>query len=330
MMLMVLSQQGEGEWNPFAKVGIAGSKFLQLHTSPKVAAMGGAGVTLFGDDPLLMINNPASAMFATNKAVGVGFMPYWVSTYVSDIAYLHPLGRFKLGGYIHGVTSTGFEEVRLNEETYMYEKTGKTFNYTAMALAFVAGARLTDRFSVALAPKFIYEGFGSYTSTWAVAVDVGTVFETGWRGVNLGMSVQNFGTDPTLKGSYIRYSFQGGQVVQDTIPYKSYNLPLTFKAGLSMDIFRNSYNAVVAVVEANHHTDNAESYNLGFQYSYSDMFFLRFGKRFFGGFSWVPESHDEVFGLGFGVKFAGFSFDYSYTVNYRMPDLNRFSLVYRF
>jgi hypothetical protein len=60
------------------------------------------------------------------------------------------------------------------------------------------------------------------------------------------------------------------------------------------------------------------------------MFFFRFGKKFRGGFSWVSESHDEVMALGFGLKFANIAFDYAYTVNYRMPDINRLGLVYTF
>jgi len=327
ILWFLLSQYGEEAYNPFAKVGIAGSKFLQLYTSPKVAAMGEASVSYFTDDPLLMINNPASAMFMNSKAVGVGFMPYWVSTYVSDVAYIHPMGRFKFGGYIHGVTSLGFKHTVVTD--YGYEEMG-TFNYTGLAAAFVMGARLTDRFSVALAPKLIYEGYGSFASTYAFAVDVGTVFETGWRGVNIGMAVQNFGTDPAFSGTYTVYTFTGNEVVTDTVPFKSYNLPLTFRAGLSFDVFRRSYHSLIGILEVNHPNDNAESYNLGFQYNYADMFFFRLGKKFRGGFNWISESHDEVMALGFGLKFANFGFDYSYTINYRMPDVNRLGLVYIF
>ncbi len=327
ILWMLVLQYGERNYNPFAKVGVAGSKFLQLYTSPKVGAMGEASVSYFTDDPLLMVNNPASAMFMNSKAVGVGFMPYWVQTYVTDIAYIHPRGRFKFGGYLHAATSLGFKHTVVTDDGY--EEQG-TFNYTGMAMAFVMGARLTDKFSVALAPKLIYEGFGSFTNTYAFAVDVGTVFETGWHGVNIGMTVQNFGTDPRLSGNYVIYSFTGNEVVEDTVPYKAYNLPLTFRAGLSFDVFRRSYHALIGVLEVNHPNDNAESYNLGFQYSYADMFFLRLGKKFRGGFNWVSDSHDEVFNFGFGLKFASMSFDYAYTVNYRMPDVSRFGLVYTF
>ncbi len=328
ILWMLISQNGGETYDPFAKVGLAGAKFLQLYTSPKVAGMAEASVSYFTNDPLLMINNPASAMFINTRAIGAGFMPYWVQTYVSDLAYIHPLGRFKFGGYLHAVTSLGFKHTVVTDDGY--EEKG-TFNYTGMALAFVAGARLTDRFSVAFAPKFIYEGYGSFSSVYAMALDVGTVFETGWRGVNIGMAVQNFGTDPRLKGTYIRYSFSGDAISEEDIPFKAYNLPLTFRAGLSFDVFRRAYHSLIGVIEVNHPNDNSESYNLGFQYSYADMFYLRFGKKFRGGFtSFVAASHDEVAAMGFGLQFSNISFDYSYTLNYRMPDISRLGLVYRF
>ncbi|NPA80950.1 MAG: PorV/PorQ family protein [Thermotogae bacterium] len=327
LLWFFVAQTGEEVYNPFAKVGIAGSKFLQVYTSPKIAAMGEAAVSFFADDPLLMINNPASAMFMNSKAVGFGFMPYWVSTYVTDIAYIHPMGRVKMGGYLHAITSLGFEHTVVTDDGY--EVKGE-FNYTAMSAAFVMGARLTDRFSVAIAPKAIYEGFGSFSRVFAFALDVGTVFETGWRGVNIGMAIQNFGTDPSLAGTYIRYTFSGEGVVEEEIPYKAYNLPLTFRAGISFDIVRSAYHALIGVVEINHPNDNSESYNLGFQYSYADMFFLRLGKKFRTFSAVVASSHDEVMAMGFGIKFANLGFDYSYTLNYRMPDVSRLGLIYQF
>jgi hypothetical protein len=324
MILLILSQSD----NPFAKVGVVGSKILTVYTSPKVASLGEAAVVLKSNDPLLMINNPASVIFANNRAVGIGFLPYWVQTYVSSVGYVHPMKRYTLGFYLHGVYSGGFKYTEI-DESGGYRELG-TFNYTGMVFAGVIGGRLTDKFSVALAPKLMYEGFGSFTNVLAVATDVGTLYETGFRGINIGMSVQNFGFDPRLRGDYIRYTYQGGDIVADTLPYSPYKLPLTFKAGISLDVFKTAYHSLVGLFEVNHPSDNAESFNVGFKYSYAgDLVYLALGKKFRGGW-WVSPTHDELFSAGFGISILGISFDYSYTVYYRMPDVSRFGFVYTF
>ncbi len=329
-MIWMLLAQADTSGSPFAKVGIVGSKILTINTSPKVAALGEAAVTLLGSDPLLMLNNPASVIFATNRAVGVGFAPYWVQTYISDVAYIHPMRRYTLGFYIHGVYSGGFKHTVIDENDPKGYKELGTFNYTGMILGTVAGGRLTDRFSVAIAPKFMWEGFGSFTNVWALAVDVGTLYETGFRGINIGMSVLNFGFDPSLRGTYIRYVYSGGELTEDTSKYSSYKLPLTFKAGISLDIFRSAYHSLMGIFEINHPSDNSESFNVGLKYSYAgDLIYFSFGKKFRDGW-WVSPTHDELFAAGFGLNLFGISFDYSYTVNYRMPDISRFGFVYTF
>jgi len=329
-MLWLILTQADTSGNPFAKVGIVGSKILTVYTSPKVASLGEAAVVLLGSDPLLMFNNPASIVFANSRAVGIGFVPYWVQTYVSELAYVHPMKRYTLGFYIHGVYSGGFKWTEIDEnDPKGYVEKG-TFSYTGMVFGTVLGGRLTDRFSVALAPKLMWEGFGNFTNVWALAVDIGTVYQTGFRGINIGMSVLNFGFDPSLKGTYIRYIYAGGDITADTMKYSPYKLPLTFKAGISVDIFRSAFHSLMGIVEVNHPSDNSESFNIGLKYSYaSDLIYFSVGKKFRDGL-WVSPTHDELFAAGFGINIFGISFDYSYTVNYRMPDISRFGFVYTF
>ena len=79
------------------------------------------------------------------------------------------------------------------------EGTGETFDAGSYAFAFCFARSLTDRFSIGLNAKYIHEQI-YHSAAHGIAFDVGTLFETDFYGMKIGMSVTNYGTKMRLTG----------------------------------------------------------------------------------------------------------------------------------
>ena len=89
-------------------------------------------------------------------------------------------------------------------------------------------------------------------------------------------------------------------------------LPLTFKVGVAMDVFKNDLNRLSIGADAVHPNNNAESVNIGGEYVFKDAFALRAGYK-----SVFLERTVEGLSLGAGFKYdlysgLGLQLDYAY------------------
>ncbi len=89
-------------------------------------------------------------------------------------------------------------------------------------------------------------------------------------------------------------------------------LPLLFRAGISMDAFRSDEMSLVVAADALRPSDSAEILNVGGEFSWRDMVFIRGGLKSL----FLPE-REETFTLGAGAKYevSGaniVSFDFSH------------------
>ena len=128
------------------------------------------------------------------------------------------------------------------------------------------------------------------------AFDFGVLYKTGFKSLNLGMTIRNFSNE-------IKFVDEGFQ------------LPLTFKLGLSMnmlDIFEidpNS-NSVLFSVDAEHPRDNKEMLRLGVEYTFMNILSLRTGYV-------TPETSEAGIQAGIGLRYdvggINLGVDYAYT-----------------
>ena len=143
-----------------------------------------------------------------------------------------------------------------------------------------------------------------------MSFDVGTLYDTGYRSLKIGMEIQNMGGEL----SYIDAA-------------KSAKIPILFRVGGSMSVYQAVDHRVIVAAEFSHPPDNNERLNLGSEYAFRDYFFLRAGYYF---------GYDaETFSGGLGVKFptslaSNARFDYSYTDLQDLSGAHRFSLEIAF
>jgi len=153
-------------------------------------------------------------------------------------------------------------------------RTGDTFTGSDLSIGFTIAKKFTDKLSIGLRTKYLREDLFTY-STSLLAFDVGTYYETGWKGIRLAMSAQNFAAQARWIHTRIKQQQQ-------------YEIPLLFRIGTSIDLIGGQdlvfggnpdKNRLTVNIDAIHSNDYAERFNIGMEYWLFDRFGLRSGYR---------------------------------------------------
>ena len=323
------AQQVETEIPETEKLAQTGFKFLSVSVDARSAAMAGALTAAPAGNSVAMFYNPASMARMDNFLhVAVG-----QAQWIADVDYNMASIALRPAGGIYGVfglslVSVGYGEylatVRANNnQGYLdYEEVGME-NPSPSALAVGVGysRALTDRFSVGGNVRYARQALGAsvlrssesgyesrdYDMGTAV-FDFGILYQTGFRSLNLAMSVRNFSRELT----YVSENFE---------------LPLTFQIGVSMDMLdltslNQNVHSFLLSVDAERPRDFSEQLKVGGEYEFMDLLALR------GGY--VFPTDEEGFNLGVGLHptFGDLSFgaDYAYTTFGIFGNVHRLTL----
>ena len=77
--------------------------------------------------------------------------------------------------------------------------TGERYSVSDVAIGLGYGRRITDRFSAGLRVNYVQETIW-HTSLHAVVLDIGTLYQVSERGLRIGASLSNFGTQGRFGG----------------------------------------------------------------------------------------------------------------------------------
>lgn len=283
-----------------AKVGTTGAQFLELGVSARAMGMGEA-FTAVADDISAVYYNPAGLTSLWGRESMATYIQMPADINYGFVAFGVPLESVGgvLGFAMYGL-STGWMPV-LTYENGTIGGNGQEFQANDYAISASYGRYLTDRFSIGVTLKYIGEYyFDRSASGWAA--DVGTSYDTGYRGFKIAMIISNFG--PDLK-----------MIKED------YPLPINFKFGGTINLVEGAEHMVTMAAEGGHPSDNLEKYNVGVEYTYRDMFSLRSGHRF----------NYDVDGLtaGGGIRMP-FGEEGELRVDYAYQDFGILTQVHRF
>jgi hypothetical protein len=299
------------------KVGSTSMQFLKVMPSARGAALGEAySVMAFGADAIHW--NPAGVIGVRGHEFSATYVDWLFDSQQGALAYGLSLGRRGAVGLQIQYVDYGVFEETTNERPYINDPnnpgfTGRTFRPFSYMVGLAYAREMTDRFSLGFGVKYsheslfdqrtvraivrqgVFEDVNTYAS--GVLFDFGFRYTTGFRSIEIGAAVQNFGPDVTYA-------------------VESYPVPLMFRVGIASDLVGpeglfiggSPDNRVRAAFDIFHPNDYAQQIHAGLEYDFHGILALR------GGYKFFYDSDGLTLGAGLTPSFRdlGLSIDYSY------------------
>ena len=292
-------------WQRNDKAGSAGLLFLKLSGDARAVSMGYA---VAGDatGASAFFINPAFIPFNGDKYITLEGCTLPAEIMMGMWGYSQKLGNFGTIGL-----SAHWLDAGVMEQVSIYPPNNPAGEFTAydLSLGLNYGISMTDKFSMGVNLKYVREQLEEESVNGWVA-DIGTMFYTGYRTLGFGMIIRNFGPDLGF--------FDGDEV--DSIATQMFPMPLEFRLGVSAELFEiigmpQEATTLQTNIDFSHPNDDAESINLGLEFGWREVYFLRAGYQH--SFS---ESDDVIRPLSFGAgafltlsRFA-LKVDYAYSL----------------
>ncbi|MEX0747404.1 MAG: PorV/PorQ family protein [Rhodothermales bacterium] len=300
------------------RAGTSGYQFLKIPVDPRSAAMGET-VAANAMDASALFWNPALAAQTGITQIGFAHTAYYVDVtidYAAAIFHLRRLG-LTLGASVQALNS-GEMDVTTEFQPF---GTGEQFRFTDVAAGLTVAQQLTDLFSYGVTTKYIQESVAGVTSN-TVVFDLGIFYRIGTTGAQMAVAIRNFGFDGTPSGSLERTVIgQDARRIEED--FSSLTPPTTFLLGITYDVLRGDrQNDLQISGQLNNPNDNAESFNLGVEYTWHDLLILRGGYRF-GVEEYTLPSLGAGLNLGDILGNVSARFDYGFTRLDRLGTVHR-------
>jgi hypothetical protein len=315
------------------KTGTTAAPFLKVDVGSRAIGMGSAYVAL-AEDATAMYWNPGG-LAGVNQNEVIFCHNRWIADITFNYAAIAvPVsGAANLGLSATFLTTDDMERTTINSP----DGTGEMFSVGSYAFGLCYAMNLTDRFSIGLNLKYIYE-YIYHCSAKGVAVDVGTMYDTNFKGIKVGMSIANYGTKMRMDGRDLDFQVDADQAVAGNNPNidaklktDSFELPLLFRLGVATNVLQNNeMNDLTVSVDALHPNDDVEYVNVGAEYVYNNMFSLRGGYK-----TLFAKDSEEGLSLGAGLQYtvegvATFQIDYAYHDFGILNEVQMFTLALKF
>lgn len=331
--LVLIFCSGDIAFSQVTKAGTSAAAFLRIPVGVRASAMGSAFVAV-SDDASSMFWNPGGLARVEDISLMVDYSPWLPGVDFSYFGIVIPVESFGTVGL--NVTALTSDEIEVTTVQAPLG-TGESFTANSFAVGVAYSRELTDRFSIGANFKLVNESILNSSAT-GFMLDVGTLYDTPFPGIRLGVSISNIGTSMKITGEDLNIRAdiapqqQGdNQSIVAQLTTDDFDAPIIMRVGLAWQAFTNEAGSLTLSADGLNPNDNAQSVNFGAEYSlFNRLLILR------GGFNDVFLDEREL-GLtfGFGVNLTtangiGFSGGYAYQDFETLDAVNRFSLELKF
>ena len=315
-----------------SKAGSSVLTFLKIDAGARQVGMGSASVANT-ENALAMYWNPAGIARLTRSNAVFSHINWIADASFNFIGIAIPLGSLGTVGL-----AASFVSMDPMEKTTVDNPngTGETFDAGNYAVGFTYAKSLTDRFSIGGTVKIVNEKIYNCSAT-GVAFDFGTLFTTRFDGLQMGMSISNYGTKMQMQGRDLLTQVDidkkrsgNNETINTVLKTEKYDLPLFFRLGFSYDLLQGFADShLILAIDALHPSDDVEYVNVGCEYALRNMFFLRSGYK-----SLFASESEEGVSLGGGIQLPLLNnvvkIDYAYRDFSRLGDVQMFTCEFIF
>lgn len=304
-------------------------KFLSTPISARGSGMGDALTSVDAGVQSIFYNPASTAWVKTNGEALFGQV-----SWIADIQYQYAAAMISPANGLYGVFGVSaltvnygdFTETVFNEANPLSYDVLGTYSPNVTVVGLTYARALSSQFSVGGNLRYIDQNLvnGAIARNGAdlvrtqigaetYAVDFGVFYKTGFKSLNLAMSLRNFGQE-------VKYELDGQE------------MPLTFRMGMSinaMDFMKvdPSKHSLLVSLDANRPRDFREQLMIGAEYLFLNRLALR------GGMVIPAEEQSYSFGAGviqpIGRRY-GIKADYSYTAFGVFDSVNRIAVQLTF
>lgn len=298
---------------PFGKTGTAALQFLKLGVDARAIGMGEA-YTAVTDDVSSVYWNPAG-LAPANQNQAFFSHTNWPANIMHE---------FAAATYTDGVSTMAaygsvlhMDKMDITDED-TFGPTGEQFTNSSMAFGVSYAKVFTNKFSAGLGVKYLRENLYEF-SVNSYSFDLGSMYNTGWNNVKIGMALRNFGPDIRYQvdddedGSIDEDPFDlfdndGDGLIDEDGPELDSKIPMSFSLGISGDLMRTDTSHWIASLQLDNVIDRMETWNIGTEYKMGNLF-LR------AGYQINYDTNGFSAGIGYRIptRFAIFNIDYAYT-----------------
>ncbi len=299
----------------FTRVGTTAAPFLKIGVGGRACGMGEAFIAV-ADDATALYWNPAGIAQCRGVSLSAGYNLWFAGIHHGFTGAVFKPSKYDALGAFAVYLNSGRIEVTTAEEP---EGTGLYYTHSDLALGLSYSRYLSTRFSFGATLKYIQENVGAEHAS-AAALDLGSLYDTGWKDLRIGMVLKNFGGKMRLDGRDLYTTFDpypgygGNPDAEGRLSTDGWALPVLFKIGVSLRPFTP---ALLLAVDGIHFYDASEQLRMGLEYDLSHLF-LRAGYKL---------NADEG-GMSFGAGFRAGG-QREVRLDYAAQDYGRLGLVHR-
>lgn len=306
LLLLIGCAQLTGQ---FTKEGTTAAQFLKIGVGARAVGMGTAYVAV-ADDGSSHYWNPAG--LAAFEGIGVALMHHnWVLDIRHDYLSLAlPAGNLGVFGLSFIMLSMDEKEVTTVEEP---TGTGMFYRVQDLALGLSYARQVTNRLRYGLSAKYIsLKAHNEHAQT--VAIDLGSILQTGFYGLKIGMALSNFGGNIRYEGrdliakADVGMQLESNFLIDTYLATESWPLPMIIRIGIASDLVGqgaalvgSSSQRLTFALDATHPNDAPEHVNFGVEYALKETIFLR------AGYQWNYDLEKVTFGAGLRLSLSPLS-----------------------
>lgn len=300
---LVLAITSTVKADDFNKVASTAAQFLKIETGARSLAMAGAYGAI-ANDPLALYWNVAG--ISQIRSLQANFTH---NTWIADLSHdfagvVIPAGTLgNIGFSVIALNSQEFAQTTIDQP----RGTGIMVDAYDIAVGLSYARYMTDFVSVGITGKYIQQKLWEVSAT-GMALDVGFLLHTGYKGMTIGLNLNNFGPEMSLNGRNLIRALdiwpagQADPAVETVLNTASWPLPTSYRVSVAMNVLggqdavigSSGPSNIVLGVTALHPSDNPEQYSLGMEYEYDQLIFARFGYK--------GNTDEQGFAVGGGLR----------------------------